>query len=138
MNHSGESTNSYQALLQIPNSNLPNTHQFLAYKSPLLTDTGIVICKIIVGAAIGRPLQQYGITEADEQCSPLQTSVKKEIYMKATGIARRVDDLGRIPSGVRPPFLFIHLSVCNILLQRLKSCLRLRILQAIFCRRHAK
>jgi hypothetical protein len=38
-----------------------------AYKAPDLSNNNIVICKMIVGAAIGRPLQQYGIAEADEQ-----------------------------------------------------------------------
>ena len=73
-----------------------------SYKSPCLTNNSIVICKIIVGAAIGRPLPQCDVQQADARCSPLQIR-KGERYMKATGIVRRVDDLGRIviPKEIR-------------------------------------
>ena len=62
------------------------------------TNNSIVICKIIVGAdAHIRPRVDVGI-------DPYEISVKGERYtMKATGIVRRVDDLGRIviPKEIR-------------------------------------
>ena len=51
----------------------------LRYNLRLFTDTNSVICKMNVGAAIGRPLPQVVSTQADEQCSPLQNVCKKEI-----------------------------------------------------------
>ena len=58
---------------------------------------------MIAGAAIGRPLLQRGIPQADEQCSPLQNVCKRRKTMKATGIVRKVDDLGIIviPEEIR-------------------------------------
>ena len=50
----------------------------MRYNLLAFTDTNSVICKIIVGAAIGRPLPQYDVQQADEQCSPLQNVCKKE------------------------------------------------------------
>ena len=58
---------------------------------------------MIVGAAIGRPLPQYKIVQTDERCSPLRVCKGDRKIMKATGIVRRVDDLGRIviPKEIR-------------------------------------
>ena len=63
---------------------------------------------MIAGAAIGRPLLQRRIPQADEQCSPLQNVCKRRKTMKATGIVRRVDDLGRIviPEEIRRTLRF--------------------------------
>ena len=62
------------------------------------TNNSIVICKIyVVGAdAHIRPRVDVGI-------DPYEISVKGERNMKATGIVRRVDDLGRIviPKEIR-------------------------------------
>ena len=62
------------------------------YNSTSFTDTNSVICKIIVGD--GFP------SRGRRNASPTE---KGERYMKATGIVRRVDDLGRIviPKEIR-------------------------------------
>ena len=70
--------------------------KFVQYNSPTITDNNNTICKIIVGAVIERP-RAAG-------CRPLRKANKEiDLYMKATGIVRRIDDLGRvvIPKEIR-------------------------------------
>ena len=59
----------------------------------MFTDTNSVICKIIVGNGFIR----------SAECINAFPTGKGERYMKATGIVRRVDDLGRIviPKEIR-------------------------------------
>ena len=96
----------------------------MRYNLALFTDTNSVICKIIVGG-LASLFEGGGICEANDggsvvlkkghsprhglrRASPLPEGAKGcrrkgERYMKATGIVRRVDDLGRIviPKEIR-------------------------------------
>ena len=64
-----------------------------------------VICKIIVGRRPQvAPTGRIGRVRCmGKLCSPAKCTVKGERYRKATGIVRRVDDLGRIviPKEIR-------------------------------------
>ena len=98
----------------------------MQYDLALLTDTNSVICKIIVGAKaslvqreVVRRSRDGGIAIHRQKNNPpvrnqrflpapftqggLISRRKGERYMKATGIVRRVDDLGRIviPKEIR-------------------------------------
>ena len=76
----------------------------MQYKSSPFTNNSIVICKIIVGAgAHDSPSYDDGNVIAGRRGRrPLQMR-KGDRNMKATGIVRRVDDLGRIviPKEIR-------------------------------------
>ena len=75
------------------------------YNPRLYTDTNNVLCKIIVErAANNRPYKTHQHLKCrGGNLPPVKCIVKGEIYTKATGIVRRVDDLGRIviPKEIR-------------------------------------
>ena len=69
----------------------------------MFTDTNSVICKIIVGRGF-TPAAYKNAPNGGSKPPPYDVFVKGERYtMKATGIVRRVDDLGRIviPKEIR-------------------------------------
>ena len=67
----------------------------------MFTDTNSVICKIIVGRGLG-PAAYKKAPNGGSKPPPYDVN-EGERYMKATGIVRRVDDLGRIviPKEIR-------------------------------------
>ena len=71
------------------------------YKSSPFTNNSIVICKIIVGRGF-TPAAKQMHQNGGSKPPPYDVN-EGERYMKATGIVRRVDDLGRIviPKEIR-------------------------------------
>ena len=68
----------------------------MQYNLRQFTDTNSVICKIIVGDGFPAPTRMFDRIRRGGLRPPVKCIVKGERYMKATGIVRRVDDLGCI------------------------------------------